>query len=101
MARYRLQFRPPILGRRSCSCPRTGPPRADAPHLIIGVTADIDDEHVVPEPILTVYNPFEEGPIFGGRLFIHTDIDPYSLVTPVTRIIRDKSPDQPMERAAT
>src|SRR5467141_438704 len=72
-----------------------------APHRIIGVTADIDDEHVVPEPILTIYNPFEEGPIFGGRLFIHTDIDPYSLVTPVTRIIRGMSADQPIEHAAT
>jgi putative ABC transport system permease protein len=72
-----------------------------APHRIIGVTADIDDEHVVPEPILTVYSPFEEGPIFGGRLFIHTSANPYSLVTPVTRIIRDMSADQPIERAAT
>jgi hypothetical protein len=72
-----------------------------APHRIIGVTADIDDEHVVPEPILTVYSPFEESPIFGGRLFIHTSANPYSLVTPVTRIIRDMSADQPIERAAT
>src|SRR4029077_20964990 len=44
-----------------------------APHRIIGVTVDIDDEHVIPEPMLTVYTPFQEGPIFGGRLFIHTD----------------------------
>jgi putative ABC transport system permease protein len=72
-----------------------------APHRIIGVTADIDDEHVVPEPILTVYSPFEEGPIFGGRLFVHTSANPYSLVTPVTRVIRDMSADQPIERAAT
>ncbi len=72
-----------------------------APHRIIGVTADIDDEHVVPGPILTVYSPFEEGPIFGGRLFIHTSADPYSLVTPIRRIIRDMSVDQPVERAAT
>jgi putative ABC transport system permease protein len=72
-----------------------------APHRIIGVTADIDDEHVVPEPILTVYNTFEEGPMFGGRLFIHTSANPYSLVTPVTRIIRDMSVEQPVERAAT
>jgi hypothetical protein len=43
-----------------------------APHRIIGVTAD----HVVPEPTLTVYSPFEEGPIFGGRLFIHTSANP-------------------------
>ena len=72
-----------------------------APHRIIGVTADIDDEHVVPEPTLTVYNPFEEGPIFGGHLFIHASADPYSLVTPVTRVIRDMSADQPVEHAAT
>jgi len=72
-----------------------------APHRIIGVTADIDDEHLVPGPILTVYSPFEEGPIFGGRLFIHTRANPYSLVTPVTRVIRDMSVDQPIEHAAT
>ena len=75
--------------------------RLVAPHRIIGVTADIDDEHVVPEPTLTVYSPFEEGPIFGGRLFIHTGANPYALVTPVTRIIRDMSADQPVEHAAT
>jgi len=72
-----------------------------APHRIIGVTADIDDEHLVPGPSLTVYNPFEEGPIFGGRLFIHTGANPYSLVMPVTRVIRDMSVDQPIEHAAT
>jgi len=72
-----------------------------APHRIIGVTADIDDQHVVPEPIVTFYSPFEEGPIFGGRLFIHTSANPYSLVTPVTRIIRGMSVDQPVEHAAT
>ncbi len=71
------------------------------PHRIIGVTADIDDEHVVPGPILTVYTPLEEGPLFGGRLFIHAGGNPYSLVTPVTRIIRNMSVEQPVERAAT
>jgi putative ABC transport system permease protein len=72
-----------------------------APHRIIGVTADIDDEHVVPEPTLTVYSPFDEGPMFGGRLFIHTGANPYALVPSVTRMIRDMSADQPVERAAT
>ncbi|PYT39747.1 MAG: multidrug ABC transporter substrate-binding protein [Acidobacteria bacterium] len=72
-----------------------------APHRIIGVTADIDDQHVVPEPIVTIYSTFEKGPIFGGRLFIHTSADPYSLVAPVTRIIRNMSADQPVEHAAT
>jgi putative ABC transport system permease protein len=72
-----------------------------APHRIIGVAADIDDEHVVPEPALTVYNTIDEGPLFGGRLFIHTGANPYALVPPVTRTIRDLSADQPVERAAT
>ena len=72
-----------------------------APHRIIGVTADIDDEHVVPEPTLTVYSPLDEGPLFGGRLFIHTSMNPYSLITPVTGIIRRMSADQPIEHAAT
>jgi putative ABC transport system permease protein len=75
--------------------------RLMAPHRIIGVTADIDDEHLVPEPTVTVYSPFDEGPMFGGRLFVHTGANPYVLVPSVTRIIRDMSADQPVERAAT
>jgi predicted permease len=72
-----------------------------APHRVIGVTGDIDDIHVVPEPTLTIYVPMQEGPLFNGRLFIHTSTDPYSLVTPVTSLIRGISADQPVERAAT
>lgn len=73
-----------------------------APHRIIAVTADVDDEHVVPEPVVTVYSPFaESGPIFGGHLFIHSSVNPYSLVSPVTHIIREMSADQPVEHAAT
>jgi putative ABC transport system permease protein len=72
-----------------------------APHRIIGVTADIDDEHVVPEPTLAIYSPFDEGPMFGGCLFIHTGANPYTLVAPVTRVIREMSADQPVEHAAT
>ena len=37
----------------------------------------------------------------GGRMFVHAHSDLYALVTPVTRIIRDLSVDQPVERAAT
>ena len=79
----------------------TGGQTAEPLQRIIGVAADIDDIHVVPEPTLTIYNTFEQGPLFRGRLFIHTSADPYSLVTPVTRIIRDMSADQPVEHAAT
>jgi ABC-type antimicrobial peptide transport system permease subunit len=68
---------------------------------IIGVVADIDDANIVPEPTVTIYHTFEQGPLFRGRLFIHTSANPYSLIPPVTRIIRDLSADQPIERAGT
>jgi predicted permease len=80
------------------------------PRRIVGVAADVDDEHVVPGPALTVYHPFGQIPddaankeldLFGGRLFVHTRMDPYALVTPITRIVRDMAADQPVEHAAT
>jgi ABC-type antimicrobial peptide transport system permease subunit len=81
------------------------------PRRIVGVAADVDDEHVVPGVALTVYHPFgqipdnetasKEIPVFGGRLFVHTRMDPYALVTPITRIVRDMASDQPVEHAAT
>jgi putative ABC transport system permease protein len=75
-----------------------GPPELQR---IIGVTADIDDVHLVPQSTVTIYNTFEQGPLYRGRLFVHASVNPYSLVTPVTRIIREMSADQPIERAAT
>ena len=71
-----------------------------SPRRIVGVSADLDDENVVPGPALSVYHPFEQE-IGGGRLFVHAHTPPYSLVTPITRIIRDMSVDQVVERAAT
>jgi putative ABC transport system permease protein len=80
------------------------------PRRIVGIAADVDDEHVVPGAVLTIYHPFGQVPdnisdngvgIFGGRLFVHTRIDPYTLVTPVTRIVREMAVDQPVEHAAT
>jgi predicted permease len=73
---------------------------APVPRRIVGVTADVDDENVVPGPALSVYHPFEQE-IGGGRLFVHVRTDPYALVPPITRIIRELSADQPVERAAT
>lgn len=37
----------------------------------------------------------------GGRIFVHAGGDPYALVAPITRIIRELSAEQPVERAAT
>ncbi|HKS83015.1 MAG TPA: ADOP family duplicated permease [Candidatus Acidoferrales bacterium] len=75
--------------------------RFKAPRRIIGVAADVDDEHVVPEPTATIYGTYADGFIYGGHLFIHTSANPYSLVTPVTEIIRNMSVDQPVEHAST
>ena len=71
------------------------------PQRIIGVTADVDDIHMVPESTVTIYCTFQQGPLFSGRLFVHTSANPYLLVTPVTRVIRGMSADQPVEHAAT
>jgi putative ABC transport system permease protein len=70
------------------------------PRRIVGVAADIDDEHVNPGQELTVYHPFGQQ-TWGGRLFVHAHSNPYGLVTPITRIVRDMSADQPVEHAAT
>jgi ABC-type antimicrobial peptide transport system permease subunit len=67
------------------------------PRRIVGVVADIDDENIVPAPGMTVYQPG-----VSGRIFVQTRMeDPYALVPTITRIIRQMSTDQPVERAAT
>jgi putative ABC transport system permease protein len=75
--------------------------RFKSPHRIIGVVADVDDLHIVPTPTSTIYGTFADSPMFGGHLFIHTTANPYSLVTPATKIIRELSADEPVEHAAT
>ncbi len=70
------------------------------PRRIVGVVPDVDDEHIVPGATLTVYQPFEQQ-VAGGRLFVHASGDPYALVPPITRIVRELAADQPIEQAAT
>jgi hypothetical protein len=72
-----------------------------APRRIVGVSADVDDENVVPGRALTVYHPFGQEEMWGGRMFIHTHMNPYALVSPATGIIRGMSAEQPVEKAAT
>jgi putative ABC transport system permease protein len=71
------------------------------PRRIVGVVADVDDENIVPGPAMTVYTALAQSG-GAGRLFVHTRTeDPYALVPSITRIIRQMSADQPVERAAT
>ncbi|MGC2110724.1 MAG: FtsX-like permease family protein, partial [Candidatus Korobacteraceae bacterium] len=82
---------------------------SQGPRRVVGVAADVDDEHIQPGPLLTIYHPFgqvpddtsKELPLFGGRLFVHTRSDPHALIIPLTRIIRGLSSEQPVEKAAT
>lgn len=71
------------------------------PRRVIGVAADVDDENIVPGAAMTVYQPLAQQGTWAGRLFIHAHSNPYSLVSPATKIIRDLSADQVVERAAT
>jgi len=70
------------------------------PRRIVGVVADVDDEHIVPQGVMTIYIPVPQIQ-YGNRLFVRAAGDPYALVPAVTRAIRAISPDQPVERAAT
>jgi putative ABC transport system permease protein len=74
---------------------------SNGPRRIVGVVADVDDENIIPGPALTVYHPFEQQEIWGGRLFVHAHVDPHPLISPVTQIIRGLSVEQPVEHAAT
>jgi putative ABC transport system permease protein len=77
--------------------PLFGKPR---PRRIVGIVADVDDVNVVRGPALTIYHPLQQLGV-AGRLFVHTGDDPYALVPEITRVIREMSANQPVERAAT
>jgi predicted permease len=70
------------------------------PRRIIGVVPDVDDENIIPQPAMTVYQPStQEG--WSGRLFVRAQNDPYALVPVITRTIHDMAADQPVERASS
>jgi putative ABC transport system permease protein len=73
---------------------------SEEPRRIVGVVPDLDDENIIPEPAMTVYQPSDqEG--WSGRLFVRTQQDPYALVPAVTRTIHDISAEEPVEHANT
>src|SRR5258707_226418 len=74
---------------------------SSSPQRIVGIVADIDDENGVPGPAMTIYTPYNTGALGVSRLFVHVSSNPYGLVSPITRTIRDISAEQPVERAAT
>ncbi len=74
---------------------------APQPRRIVGIVADVDDESVVAGAApMTVYHPVQQIGV-AGRVFVQAEGDPYALVAPVRRVIRELSPTQPVERAST
>lgn len=71
-----------------------------APRRVVGIVPDFDDENIIPQPVMSVYQPLDqEG--WGGRLFVRAQADPYALVPTITRRIHEMSADQPVEEAST
>jgi putative ABC transport system permease protein len=70
------------------------------PRRIVGIAADVDDENVVQQPALAIYQPVQQVGV-AGRMFVRASGDPYAVVPAVTRVIHDMSADQPVERVAT
>ena len=70
------------------------------PARVVGVVADVDDESVDRAPAMALYTP-TRGKGLPMRMFVRTSGDPYALVPAVTRIIRDVSANQAIDRPAT
>ena len=70
------------------------------PRRIVGVVPDLDDENIIPSPVMMVYQPTDqEG--WQGRLFVRSQQDPYTLAPAITRTIHEISAEQPVEKVST
>ena len=71
------------------------------PRRIVGISADIDDANIIPQPNMTIYTPFAQGPIFGAHLFVRAKNDPGALIPTITKTIRALAATQPVENASS
>jgi len=70
------------------------------PRRIIAVVPDFDDENIIPQPAMTIYQPVDQE-WSSGRLFVRAHQDAYALVPAITQTIHAMSADQPVEKAST
>ena len=70
------------------------------PRRIIAVVPDFDDENIIPQPAMMVYQPVDQE-WASGRLFVRAHQDAYSLVPAIAQTIHGMSTDQPVEKAST
>jgi predicted permease len=71
------------------------------PRRIVGVVADVDDANIIPQPNLTIYQPFAQSPVFMARLLVRAKGDLYALAPAVTRAVRSVAATQPVERVSS
>ena len=71
------------------------------PRRIVGVVPDFDDENIIPNPTMTVFQPTDQEGWYGRLLVRTRQADPYALVPAITRTIHEMAVDQPVERAST
>ena len=71
------------------------------PRRIVGIIADIDDANIIPQPNMTIYTPFAQGPIFGAHLFVRAQNDPGALIPTITKTIRALAATQPVENTSS
>jgi predicted permease len=70
------------------------------PRRIVGVVPDLDDENIIPNPSMMVYQPTDqEG--WAGRLLVRTQGDPYALAPAITRTVHGISMEEPVEHIST
>ena len=72
-----------------------------APRRIVGIVADVDDENVVAGAGADDLSPVPADSVRRAPLRARRERSRTRSSTPVTRIIREMSADQPVERAAT
>jgi putative ABC transport system permease protein len=68
------------------------------PRRIVAVVPDFDDEKIIPQPAMTIYQPVDQE-WTSGKLFVRAHQDPYALVPAITALVHKMSADQPVERA--
>jgi ABC-type antimicrobial peptide transport system permease subunit len=72
------------------------------PRRIVGIVEDIDDGNIIPQPNLTIYIPFSQGPIFMAHLLVRTKSDDSrELIPTVTKTVRAMAATQPVEHTAS
>lgn len=70
------------------------------PRRIVGVSAYVDDAHIIPQRNMTLYQPFAQvtqGPLFGAGLIVRAKKGPYALVPTITKTVRAAATTQLVE----